>query len=119
MHLSEMEILAPPLLPPPFSPFSFSLSLPPSLPLHQVLVLPFGIFSGSTWDLVSQPGIKPSPLHWEHRVSATGPPRKSSWPLLLTGYTPPGFMHDEGDSTLSTKRGASSRISVNPNGKNR
>ena len=25
------------------------------------------------WDLVTCPGIKPSPLHWEHGVLATGP----------------------------------------------
>ena len=29
------------------------------------------------WDLVTCPGIKPSPLHWEHGVSATAPLGKS------------------------------------------
>ena len=29
------------------------------------------------WDLVPWPGIEPGPLHWEHRVLTTGPPRKS------------------------------------------
>ena len=43
----------------------------------------------STWDLFScgmwdpWPGVKPSPLHWEYRVLATGPPRKSSSNLLM------------------------------------
>ena len=34
--------------------------------------------SGCTgvWDLVSQPGIEPGPLHWELRILATGPPGK-------------------------------------------
>ena len=29
------------------------------------------------WDLVSDQGLSPSPLHWEHRVLATGSPGKS------------------------------------------
>ena len=29
------------------------------------------------WDRVPWPGIQPRPLHWEHRVLATGPPGKS------------------------------------------
>ena len=36
-----------------------------------------GSFSCSTWDLVPWAGIEPSPLHWEHRVLATGPPGTS------------------------------------------
>ena len=28
-------------------------------------------------DLVPQPGLNLGPLHWEHRVLATGPPAKS------------------------------------------
>ena len=28
-------------------------------------------------DLVPQPGLNLGPLHWEHRVLATGPPGKS------------------------------------------
>ena len=35
-----------------------------------------GIFSCGTWDLVPWPGIKPC-LHWECRVLATEPPRRS------------------------------------------
>ena len=31
----------------------------------------------NTWDLFPWPGIDPSPLHWEHGVSATGPAGKS------------------------------------------
>ena len=34
-------------------------------------------FSCDMWDLVSQPGIKPIPLHWKRGVLATGPPGKS------------------------------------------
>ena len=29
------------------------------------------------WKLVTQTGIEPGPLHWAHRVLATGPPGKS------------------------------------------
>ena len=35
-------------------------------------------FCFGRWDLVPWPGIKPGPLHWEHRVLATKPPRKST-----------------------------------------
>ena len=35
------------------------------------------LFSCSTWDLVSQPEVKPGPLQWECRVSATGWPGSS------------------------------------------
>ena len=35
------------------------------------------VWLDSMWDLVPWPGIKPGPLHWEHRVLATGPPGKS------------------------------------------
>ena len=35
--------------------------------------------SCSKWDLVPRSGIKSSPLHWEHRVLATGPPGRSRW----------------------------------------
>ena len=49
-----------------------------------VFVVACGIFSWdmrilscSVWDLVSWPGISPSPLHWELGVLTTGPPGKS------------------------------------------
>ena len=33
--------------------------------------------SCGVWDLVPWPGIEPTPLHWECRFLAIGPPRKS------------------------------------------
>ena len=66
--------------------------------LHQVLAVTCGIFdlccsmqdllavacelSCSMWDLVPRPWTKAQPLHWEHRVLATGPPRNSPLPSL-------------------------------------
>ena len=35
------------------------------------------------WDLIPQPGMEPGTLTWERRVSATGPPGKSSHLLCL------------------------------------
>ena len=44
---------------------------------HQVLAAARGIFSCIMWDLFPWSGIYLGPLHWEHRVLATGPPGKS------------------------------------------
>ena len=41
--------------------------------LHWVLVVANRIFSFGMWDIVSWPGNKPGPPHWELRVLATGP----------------------------------------------
>ena len=45
--------------------------------------------SRSKWDLVPQSGIESSPLHWKHRVLATGPPGRSWWPSFcyFVSYT--------------------------------
>ena len=43
--------------------------------MHQVLIMAHGILATcSVQDLVPWSGIEPGPLHWEHRISATGPP---------------------------------------------
>ena len=44
--------------------------------LHQVLVVACRLFSCSMWDIFPRPGMEPRPLHWEHGVLATGPPRR-------------------------------------------
>ena len=66
---------------------------------HRIFDLPavaHGVFSCSVqtlscamWDRVPWPGIKPSPLHWEGRLLATGPPSGKSlvqlhfWKILF------------------------------------
>ena len=52
--------------------------------LHRVFVVACRFFSCGmctlscgTWHLVTRPGIKAGPLHWECGVLATGPPGKS------------------------------------------
>ena len=40
------------------------------------------------WDLSSSYGWNPGPLHWEHRVSATGPPGQSSFLLIFFSLIP-------------------------------
>ena len=47
-----------------------------------LLVAAHGIFSCGIWH-IPWPGIKPSSLHWKHRVLATGPPRKSLHPVFV------------------------------------
>ena len=52
------------------------------LGLQNVLLIPLFFFFLATppsmWDLLAHwPGIKPSPLHWKHRVLTTGLPGKS------------------------------------------
>ena len=58
--------------------------------LHWVLVAACGIFSYGMqtidcglWVLVPWPGTKPQPLHWEHRVFASGPPGKCLLVLVI------------------------------------
>lgn len=42
------------------------------------------------WDLVPWWGTKPRPLHWEYRISATGPPgRVPKWVILIDGEERP------------------------------
>ena len=52
--------------------------------LHWVLVVALGIFNlccgifgCGMWDLVADQGSNSGSLHWEHGISATGPPAKS------------------------------------------
>ena len=53
--------------------------------LYQVLVVACGIFSCNiqtlSCSMFPNQGLNPGPLHWEHRVFATGPPGES--PALL------------------------------------
>ena len=44
-----------------------------------IFIATCGILGCSMWDLVSWPGIKHGPLHWELGVLATGPLGKSHW----------------------------------------
>ena len=62
-------------------------------PCHHSDIYLFGCpgFSCCMWDLVPWPGIKrkpqaPSPLHWEHRVLASGPPGKLTLYCLLMTF---------------------------------
>ena len=58
--------------------------------LHQVLVVACGIFSCNiqtlSCSMSPDQGLNPGPLHWEHRVLATGPPGESP-ALLVIGIT--------------------------------
>ena len=60
--------------------------------LCQVLVAAhrifFFFFSYGMWDLVPQPGLNPSSLHWEHGVLATGPQGSPSHILEKENHVP-------------------------------
>ena len=46
------------------------------------LVMAYGLFSCSTWNLIPQPGSNSGLLHWELRLFSTGPPEKSQNVLI-------------------------------------
>ena len=50
------------------------------------LGLSFGMLglTCGTWDIVLWPEMNLGPLHWEHRILATGPPEKSHAVIFLT-----------------------------------
>ena len=45
--------------------------------LHQVIAVACKLLVAVMWDLVPWPRMKPHSVHWECRILATGPPRKS------------------------------------------
>ena len=51
--------------------------------LKNIYLFDWPVLSCGMWDLVPRQGSNLGPLHWEHRVLATGPPRKSHHILFI------------------------------------